>query len=110
MLFQKENYQLKSVSHNNNLIKRVILDNNSLPNLLQFAIAEFDSGEIIKPHSHVSMSEVFYVLSGKVQVIYNSENYIAKVGDSFLIRANNIHKLYFIENTELLYFSLLDQK
>ncbi|OVE82520.1 hypothetical protein BVY03_00775, partial [bacterium K02(2017)] len=54
----------ENVSHNSKIKKQVLLKNNIIPNMTQFAISTFPPGEIAFTHSHQDMNEIFYVQSG----------------------------------------------
>jgi quercetin dioxygenase-like cupin family protein len=106
MLIKRKNYIRKKNSHQEGFYKEVILSNGIVPNLLQFAISKFKKGDKIEPHSHVSMSEVFFILKGKVKVYCGSNNFIAEKEDTIFIATGRIHYFHFLEDSELLYFNI----
>lgn len=110
MHIPKSKYDQKPTSHGEDTVKDIILDNTHLPGLLQFAKSYFKKGQRLKPHSHISMNEVFYILKGSIKVVAGDESFIAKEGDSFYIRTKVIHSFDFIENTEMIYFNLEDHQ
>lgn len=52
-------------------------------------------------HYHKQNEEAFYIVSGKVKVTVNGEEYIFSDGDFFGIEANDTHEFNFIEDTIL---------
>lgn len=81
-----------------------------LPYLLQLAKSSFKKCQKLKPHSHESMSEVFYIVIGTVKVVNGDESFIAKEGDSFYLKARILHSFDFIEDTEMIYFNIEDHQ
>ena len=55
---------LKAVSHNPKIKKRVVLSNGERGNIYQLAQAVFPPGETAYTHSHDDMTEIFIVQSG----------------------------------------------
>ena len=53
-------------------------------------IAPFDK---IPDHVHHTSTE-FYVVAGQCRLVVNEVSYILAVGDSFLIRPRDVHRLY----------------
>jgi quercetin dioxygenase-like cupin family protein len=74
--------------------RRVLAFNNKLM-LVEHLIAK---GSIFPLHSHYH-EQIFYILEGKVRVIYNNEEYVVKAGGSFVIPGGIEHSVYAIENT-----------
>lgn len=52
-------------------------------------------------HYHKENEEAFYIISGKVKVNVNGEDYLFKNGDFFGIEPNDRHSFSFIEDTVL---------
>ena len=96
----------EKVNHKNNVVKEVILKNGELPNLLQLARAKLLCGDKIEKHSHESMNEIFYVLSGELFVIENNITTKVSSGDTFVVYAKQYHSIEAIKDTELIYFNL----
>ncbi len=94
------------VSHNDQYFKKVILKNDAIPGLLQFAKANFKSGDEVDEHFHESIYEVFYLISGAIRVIADEIEELAVSGDSIIIYPEQNHSFKFIKNTELIYFNL----
>jgi len=60
-----ENLPLQQVSHNPEIVKKVMLDHQDIPHLTNFYQATFAPGQIASAHSHQDMSEVFFPTRGK---------------------------------------------
>jgi len=96
------------VNHLSNSKKKVYLKGGLLPNLIQFATAEFKKDDSVEPHEHQTMTEVFYVEYGKMAVTLNNESFLATTGDVVVAKVKIIHSFRFLENTKLVYFGLVD--
>jgi len=94
------------VSHQAGLFKEVILKNDVIPGLPQFARAKFNPGDEIEEHFHESMYEVFYIISGRFKIFCDDTEKIAEAGDSIVIPPRHKHSFHFIEKTELVYFNI----
>lgn len=55
----------QQVSHNPEIIKKVMLDNQDLPHLTNFSQATFAPGQVASAHAHQDMYEVFFVSAGQ---------------------------------------------
>ena len=84
----------------------MIISNNEIPGLLQFATAEFKENDVIEMHMHESMTEIFYLINGTLNLIINEEKYLINTGDTFVIPPKVKHSLKFLESTVLIYFNL----
>lgn len=94
------------ISHQCEFNKRVILNKHLIPGLLQCATANFDVGEEIKTHVHPTMTEVFYILDGEVNLHSSSKTYHLFRGDTFVVFPSTEHSLTFPNRAELLYFNI----
>ena len=94
------------VSHQAEFKKHVILANGVVPGLLQCATAYFDVGDEISPHEHESMTEIFYLMSGKLQVELDASLYIINKGDAFTVFPGVIHSIKFLAASQLFYFNI----
>lgn len=108
MIIKSKDQQTITTSHGKHL-KKVILGKEIVPPLLQFACSEFKRGDIIEKHSHDSMTEVFYILNGKLEILLENKTQVIEKGDCVVIRAKESHSFNFLEKTEFIYFSLSDE-
>lgn len=96
------------VSHNPDIKKKVILNNTSVPHLMTFAQATFKPGQRVDTHVHATMTEVFYVQSGKAEFVVEGERMEVVAGDTIVIDAGEKHAQSnpFEEDVTLLYFGI----
>ncbi len=81
------------VRHNASILKRMMLQPGDARPIVQFSHAQFPPGEGVKAHSHASMHEVFYVLSGEAEFIINGIPHTATEGSCMLAEAGESHAL-----------------
>ncbi|HOJ36612.1 MAG TPA: cupin domain-containing protein [Ignavibacteriales bacterium] len=93
-----------STSHDKNIYKNVIISNNTIPHIFQFAFTIFKKGDKIEIHSHPSAYEVFYIEYGKITLLTEDERIILTDNDSFIVPPNCIHGLEILEETKIIYF------
>jgi fucokinase len=85
--------------------KRVIVRSGVLPSITQVAIAEFFTGaDVIEPHSHFSMWEVYFVLEGKVRYRGGDEEGIVGPGDTVLVPPGTLHELHPVETPYRMFY------
>ena len=96
------------VSHNEAIKKKVFLEEGYIPQLISFGSATFKPGQSADTHIHVTMFEVFYVLSGKVEFVVNDKKMELTEGDCITIepRENHSQSNPYNENVTLLYFKV----
>lgn len=102
----KENRLIEKINHQLDRNKEIILGNNVVPFLIQFAYSNLKAGDIIENHSHETANEIFYIIKGKVVILGRQFEKTLSSGDCFVIPASEEHKLKFLEKTELVYFLL----
>ena len=104
----KESEVIKTeISHSSLFLKNVILSNNEVPNLFQLATAEFIPGSVIDMHSHGSMTEIFYLISGCLELFTNDNSFLINHGDTIVIPPGQNHSFKFLDSTRIIYFNLL---
>lgn len=96
------------VSHNPNIKKKVILDKGYIPKLMTFGQATFKHGQMVEPHAHETMFEVFYIEKGKAEFIVNDVKIVLSPGDSITIEPGEKHAQSnpFDEDVTWLYFGI----
>ena len=88
-----DNLETKTVSHNKNIEKKVILDRGAVPNLTNFSQAIFKPKQVAYAHSHSDMWEVFYVESGSGLMIVNEQEYQLQKGVCVMVEPNDRHEI-----------------
>lgn len=108
MHIPKSQYTTETTAHAAKNVKKVILNKEQIPSLLQAAIGELKKSQIIETHSHETMNEFFYLINGKLHFEINSESFSVEAGDSILVKKTKLHSLLAVEDSTFLYFGLED--
>lgn len=109
LTIEKEDRLVENINHLLVRDKEIIIGNNVVPNLLQFATSKFKAGDKIEKHSHTTANEIFYLIEGKVVILGKNFEKTLSTGACFVIKVEEEHELKFLEETELFYF-LLENK
>jgi len=96
----------EEVFHNITIKKRVMLRNDEIPHITQFAQARFPSGEITGEHSHQDMYEVFLVEKGEGKIKVNGESYSLQKGSYIIVEPGETHEITSNKELVLIYFGL----
>ena len=64
---------VEPVSHNDQIIKHVLLKKGQCANIMQLARSVFPPGETVDAHSHEDMVEVFMVREGTGRIVVNDK-------------------------------------
>ena len=83
----------QSVSHNNQISKRVWLANYEFGNITQLAQSVFPSGEKVTKHSHPDMGEVFMVQSGEGLITVDGITHNLLPGVCTVVEPGEYHEL-----------------
>jgi len=75
-------------------------------NITQIAYSELQAGQIIDPHSHNSMDEVFFLINGICEFIIDDKCYTARAQSVISIPAKHIHSLRAISLCKFYYFGV----
>jgi quercetin dioxygenase-like cupin family protein len=99
----------QSVSHNPQIIKKVMLRQGDLPHLMYFSQARFAPGQQAAAHSHADMSEVFLVEAGEGVIRVDGKPYPLQVGTCVTVEPGEQHELLNTGNVDLVltYFGLV---
>ena len=109
-VFRRSEQELKEVSHNPELKKRVIFGEGVCGSIPQLATIDMAPGEQTTEHTHVDMDEIFYVVSGQLELEVEGECVSCSTGDTVLIKAGEKHVLgngSATSDLTLLYFGVL---
>lgn len=98
----------KSVSHNPDIKKKVMLQLGDLPNLTNFSQARFAPGQIARAHAHGDMCEVFFVESGSGTIQIDGTTYDMRAGACIAVEVGEVHEIANTGSAELVltYFGL----
>ena len=83
----------QSNSHNERISKRVWLANHELGNITQLAQSVFPPGEKVTKHSHLDMSEVFVVKSGRGLITIDGITHDIRPGTCAVVEPGENHEL-----------------
>jgi quercetin dioxygenase-like cupin family protein len=97
------------VSHNPQVIKKVMLRQGDLPHLMYFSQARFAPGQLAAAHSHTDMSEVFLVEAGEGIIRINDKSHPLQVGTCVTVEPGERHELVNTGNVDLvlIYFGIV---
>ena len=79
------------VNHHPEIMKKTILERGEIPQLMMFGQATFTPSQSVDTHSHDTMYEVFYILSGKASFVIEGKEVIAEPGTTVVIEPNEKH-------------------
>ncbi|PSF35297.1 cupin domain-containing protein [Aphanothece hegewaldii CCALA 016] len=83
----------KSVSHNPEIKKKVMLNPFEFPNITNFSQATFTPGQIAIAHAHDTMYEIFYIESGEGQIRIDGKDYPLNKGTCVVVEPGEIHEV-----------------
>ncbi|NJB83408.1 cupin domain-containing protein [Wenyingzhuangia aestuarii] len=95
-------------SHHTDILKKVFIHKESIPNLMMFGSATFKPSQKVTAHQHNTMYEVFYIQKGTIDFIINNKKVTATVGDCITIEPKEIHEQQnnYKEDVEVIYFGI----
>ena len=83
----------EAVSHDADIVKRVLLGELDLPGSVRLSHALLSPGQKAAGHSHENICEVFYVLSGQGLMTVNAVDYPLRQGSCLKIDKGELHEL-----------------
>jgi len=104
------NLPSRSVSHNPEIVKKVMLGNLDIPHLTNFSQATFAPGQTASAHSHRDMSEVFFVSAGTGIMRIEGKEYNLTPGVCIAVETGETHEVINTgtDNLILTYFGIVD--
>jgi mannose-6-phosphate isomerase-like protein (cupin superfamily) len=96
------------LSHNEDIKKKVFLEKGYIPQLMNFSSATFKPGQAVESHQHLTMFEVFYLISGSADFVVNQEKITLNAGDCITIEPGEVHSQHnpYNEDVVWLYFGI----
>lgn len=85
--------KFESVSHNNEILKKVLIRKGEILNITQIAQITFSPGQIADSHSHPDMYEIFYIEEGEGVVEINDRKIEVKQGDCITVEPHEKHEV-----------------
>ena len=99
------------VSHDPNLMKRVLFRQGTVTGLKHLSHILLEPGQTVETHSHPDATEVFYCISGSLTMNIAGEDVIMTPGICVVVEPGDTHSISKIsEPTELLYFMNCTEK
>lgn len=98
----------QGLSHDADIMKRILLHESELPGSVRLSHAIFRPGQVASAHSHDGLHEVFYVLAGAGQMMIDGVAHALKQGSCIRIDPGEEHELSNTSEHDLmvLYFGL----
>ena len=87
------NLPRKTVSHNPEITKKVMLSSGDVPHLTNFSQANFAPGQVAAAHSHQDMCEVFFVSAGVGTIRIDRREYDLTPGVCVAVEAGETHEI-----------------
>ena len=91
-------------THEEELRVRRFIRNGEFPSLTNFSLAELRAGQKVETHSHETMNEFFYVLSGEGIMKVDGKILNLFEGLAVAVCAKENHSLEAVSDLKLLYF------
>jgi mannose-6-phosphate isomerase-like protein (cupin superfamily) len=104
------NLPLVHVSHQEAIFKQVLLSNGEVPHITNFSQAKLAKGQQVEEHAHLDMTEVYFVLQGRGEIIINSVVSALEPGVCVVVEPTEKHSVLCVsdEPLVLLYFGVVD--
>ena len=108
-LVQLDSVETQGLSHDADILKRVLLSESELPDSVRLSHAVFKPGQVASAHSHADLHEIFYVLAGTGQMLINGDPHTLEQGSCIRIDPGEVHELSNIGESDMsvLYFGLM---
>lgn len=100
----------EKVSHNEDIFKQVLLRNQEIPHITNFARTTLKKNQQIENHVHTDMFETFFIIEGSGRATINSESFDLKSGVCLVIEPNDAHSFVCTSDKDLvmLYFAVVE--
>ena len=99
---------LERVSHDPQIVKKVIIPNGELPHLKKLSQSYLTSGQIGHAHAHTDMYEVFLIESGEGTIRIGEREYQLTQGTCVVVEPSEVHGIVNTGSGEMIltYFGL----
>lgn len=88
-------------SHNPKITKKVLVRNGQVPRLTNLTQAIFPPGEIVNPHTHQDMYEIFFVEKGLGVIKINDQPHPIEEGTCITVELGDKHEIINSSNNDL---------
>lgn len=97
----------QGVSHNPDILKRVLVAKGELPHVLQIARTTFEPGQIADVHVHQDAHEYFLCEAGKGSAVVNKEKVQISPGTFLIMEPGDQHEIINSGNEQLIFTTIL---
>jgi quercetin dioxygenase-like cupin family protein len=91
----------EGVSHDPEILKRVLLRKGEAPHVLQLATVDFEPGQTAAAHAHDGMVEVFLCEAGSGSVDIDGQAHAIRPGTMFVCEPGEVHEVGSAEGMRL---------
>ncbi|ATX79299.1 Mannose-6-phosphate isomerase, cupin superfamily [Mariprofundus aestuarium] len=107
-IIETERVEPEGLSHDPNIMKRILFHEGELPGSVRFSHALFKPGQRASAHLHEDLHEIFYILVGSGTIVINGERHGIKGGSCIRIDPGEEHELINSgqEDLAVIYFGL----
>lgn len=107
-LVRLQDLQPEEVSHNGNIMKKVMLRNGEFGNVTNFAQGVVPPGEVAYEHRHEDMGEVFLVEAGRGEISVDGKTYELNPGTCVVVEPMEVHEIRNVGEADLVmtYFGI----
>jgi len=101
--------EAQGLSHDADIIKKVLFGETDLPASVRLSHAVFKPGQVAAAHAHADLCEVFYVLSGQAVFCIDGQKQVLRAGSCIRIDPHEVHEVSNVglDDLSLLYFGLM---
>jgi mannose-6-phosphate isomerase-like protein (cupin superfamily) len=85
--------QFQSVSHDPQIVKKIMIENGEIPKIVGFAQVYIKPGQKVERHVHQDKYEVFLIEDGEGTIKINDKAYSIKKGDCFRLDPGDFHEI-----------------
>lgn len=89
------------VSHNNKILKKVMIRKGEIPNIIQFARAVFPPGEVAAGHTHEDIYEIFLTEKGSGMMEVDGNKISLEPGTCITVEPGETHEVTNTGNEDL---------
>jgi len=96
-----------ALSHLPFTFKKVYLKTGVIDDIGQIASVILKPGDEIEVHSHLDMTEIFYIVKGKIQILSEDIEKILGEDEVFIVQPKTEHGIKVLSETKLFYFGII---
>lgn len=100
------NLKYAPVSHNPNVLKKVLLGYEEVPHVTFFSRATFMPDHIAPSHSHEDMYEIFYVEQGQANFTVGDKDLLVREGDCIIIEPLEKHEIKNVGQSDFIVYCI----